>query len=109
MPNPDFQAFLLPLLESTRDGEEHSLEYIHDALTRYFELSDEAMKPLIPGGNAQEFQLAVLQAKEHLIKADLIENVQGNFIRITSLGKMVLNRRLNSLDIEYLRRLPGYR
>ena len=77
-------------------------------LIRFIELSDVALKPFNPEKNEQEFQNAIVHARVHLIKAGLIENIGEDNVRITSMGKMILNKRLNSIDVEYLRRLPGY-
>lgn len=108
-PLPDFQTLLLPLLESLNDGKEHSQSFIHAELIRFYDLSDETLKPLIPGGNEAEFEDAVARAKEQLLKADLIERTGVDTIRITTFGKIILSKRLNSLDLQYLRRLPGYK
>jgi restriction system protein len=108
MPGSDFQILLLPFLETLKEGEERSIEDIKSELIKFVELSDEALKPFDFKKDEQSFQKAIVLAKDHLTKADLIENTKEGYIRITSFGKLVLNKRLNSIDVEYLRRLPGY-
>ena len=107
MPGSNFQVLLLPLLENLKE-KESSLKEIKVVLLRFVELSDETLKPFDPEKDEHEFQEAILLAREHLIKADLIETTGEDRVRITALGKLVLNKRLNSIDIDFLRRLPGY-
>jgi len=108
MPASNFQMLMLPLLENLKEGVERSMKDIKTELIRFVELSDEGLKPFNPEKDEHEFQDAIVQAREHLTKAGLIENTSEDKMKITSMGKLILNRRLNSIDIEYLRRLPGY-
>jgi restriction endonuclease Mrr len=108
MPPADFQTLMLPFLEHLKAGEERSMNDIHAALTRFVELTDDALKSFAPEQDAPAFQQAIAQARQHLTKAALIENTRADGVKITALGKLVLSKRLNSIDVEYLRRLPGY-
>lgn len=103
-----YQLFLLPLLESLRDGEVHSSEYVQEELSKYVDYSDDTLKEFKGGSGNPVFLDSVTTAKEHLIRAGLIEHLTDGQCRITSLGKMVLSKRLNSLDEEFLRRMVGY-
>lgn len=47
---------------------------------------------------------SVTTALEHLTKAGLIERTADGQVGITAFGKMILNKRLNSLDIDFLKR-----
>jgi restriction endonuclease Mrr len=102
-----FQILMLPFLESLKEGAEHSTEEVNADLTRFIERSDQERKLLFPANDEQAIIKAIELAKNHLTKAGLIECIREG-VRITSLGKMVLNKRLNSIDVEFLRRLPGY-
>lgn len=102
MPTPDFQLLLLPLLECLQDGEVHSFTFIEGAVERYVELSDQ---PLRFGG---EVGASITQAQEHLLKAGLINLPASDQVMITALGKRVLSKRPNSLDLNFLCRLPVY-
>jgi len=104
----NFQLLMLPLLESLKGGEGRSMKAVKAELSRFIELTDEALKPFSPEKNEQEFQEAITQAKAHLTKADLIESISEDSVRITTMGKMILKKRLNSIDVDFLRRLPGY-
>lgn len=105
MSSPDFQILMLPLLEYIRQGEERSLHEIKEELIRFVELTDKEMRQFDPERDEPTFHQATALAGEHLIKAGLIEYSRSDYIKITSLGKMVLNKRLNSIDMEYLQRL----
>jgi restriction endonuclease Mrr len=108
MPASDFQILLLPFLENLKEGEERSMQDIKADLIKFVDLTDEALKPFDLEQEEQSFQNAIASAMEHLTKAGLIVHGKNDQIRITSFGKMVLSKKLNSLDINFLRRLPGY-
>jgi len=108
MPRSDFQTLMLPFLENLKQGEERSMNDVSTKLIRFVELTDDALKPFVPEQDEPAFQHAITLARQHLAKAGLIENTRKDYVKITSLGKLVLTKRLNSIDVEYLRRLPGY-
>lgn len=107
MTDTGFQILMLPLLECLKDEKMHSMEYVSEQLIRFIEYSDE-LKPFGLDKTKYPFESAMLLALKHLTKAGLVERVSENEVRITSLGKLILSKRLNALDIKYLRRLPGY-
>lgn len=96
---PDFSSLMLPLLESLKDSKAHNTESIRKALACHFECAENELS---------QVEERMLVAKDHLKKVGLMEETKEGF-RITSLGKLVLNRRLNSIDVEYLRRFPKVR
>lgn len=106
MNHEDFQLLLLPLLESLGDGKVHSSMHIQETLSKYIDYSDEKLNTFKGINNQPTFLDSVRTAKEHLIRAGLVEILDNDQWRITSLGKMVLTRRLNSLNLELLKRLP---
>jgi restriction system protein len=105
---PDFQSVMLPLLESLKVGAEQTTKQTHETLAQYFELTDEELNHRVPGRDETMFQQTVNEAKAHLLRADLLFHTNPNCVQITPLGKQVLSRRLNRIDTEYLKRLPGY-
>ena len=109
MADSKFQMLMLPLLESLKDGEPNSMEDINGELIRFIEFSDSGTKWFDLEKEKALFNEAVNLAIEHLSKAGLIENTGQDGLRISSFGKMVLNKRLNAIDINFLRKLPGYR
>jgi GNAT superfamily N-acetyltransferase len=103
----NFQILMLPFLENLKEGEERSMEEVKAELIRFVEFTDQELKSLDPENNKQEFQEAIALAQDHLRKAGLIETKEDG-VKITSFGKMILSKRLNSIDVDYLRRLLGY-
>ncbi len=105
---PNFQTIMLPFLESLKEDEELTIKQIHDVLAAYFELTDAELNQRLPGSDQTEFYQAIHVAKSHLLMADLLSTKSHDVYKITSLGKQVLHKRLNMIDIQYLRRFPGY-
>src|SRR5690606_8566480 len=100
---PDFQTIMLPLLEGLQADE--VAEQTLNRLAAYFELTEEELNKR-EAQTETVFQKNITEAIRHLLKAGLI--VQPKGLQITGLGKQVVQRRLNYLDTQYLRRLPGY-
>jgi restriction endonuclease Mrr len=105
---PDFQTLLLPLLESLKEVKWYSAQDIQHEVKRYIDFSDGALKTSSLATNGRDFESAWMQALETLGKAGLIEKNTENHVRVTSLGKLVISKRLNAIDINFLRRLPGF-
>ncbi|MEQ8364977.1 MAG: winged helix-turn-helix domain-containing protein [Cyclobacteriaceae bacterium] len=106
MPIPDFSSMMLPLFECLKEDKPHDLKSLNESLAWHFELTDEELSTL--QGEQTIISERINEAMGHLQKAGLLET-QESFIKITSLGKLVLNKRLNSIDVEYLRRFPEVR
>jgi|APTNR8051073442_1049403.scaffolds.fasta_scaffold00003_348 restriction system protein len=105
---PNFQTIMLPLLESLKEGKELAVTQLHDALASYFELTDEELNERLPDSDQTVFYQRINEAKTHLLRAGLLSTTNQDSLAITSLGKQVLHRRLNSIDTNYLKRFPGY-
>jgi restriction system protein len=45
---PDYQSLMLPLLKMVRDGQEHSLRALVDALAVQLKLTDDDKKEMLP-------------------------------------------------------------
>jgi restriction system protein len=105
---PTFQTIMLPLLETLKEGDEQTIKQVLDALAAYFELTEEELNQRFPGSDLTVFYQRINEAKAHLRMADLLSTTGPNVCKITSLGKQVLQRRLNGIDTQYLKRFPGY-
>jgi restriction endonuclease Mrr len=108
MVDSNFQMLMLPLLESLKDGEPHALEDIKAEMIRFIELSDNSVKGFDFEKEDHGLHESITLAIAHLTRAGLMVNTGKEGMRISSLGKLVLKKRLNSIDIDFLRRLPGY-
>ena len=70
---PDFQSIMLPLLQFSSDGQEHTLSNAIEALASYFSLTDEQRKEPLPSGQQFKFDNRVGWARTYLGKAQLLE------------------------------------
>ncbi|MCB0488178.1 MAG: hypothetical protein R2820_14015 [Cyclobacteriaceae bacterium] len=91
---------MLPLLTSLDAGEVMSMRGVREKLAQHFELADEEFV-------SDQFYKNTNEAARHLVASDLIVSLPGGY-SITSLGRQVLQRRLNFIDTDFLKRLPGY-
>lgn len=108
MPIPDFQTAMRPLMESVSDGKEHSMAEVLDRLAKYFGLTAEERKLLLPSGQQAVFTNRVAWAKTHLRMAGLIEPTARGVFRITQRGNQVLQASLGRFDLRILQQQPGY-
>jgi restriction system protein len=108
MPIPDFQSIMLPLLELTSDGEEHSLKEAVEALANDYQLTQEERSELLPSGQQQVFYNRVGWANTYLKKSGLVESTRRSHFRITERGREVLKRHPLKIDMAYLKQFPEY-
>jgi len=99
---------MLPLLTFVADSQEHSKREAVDALSDKFQLSEVERKELLPSGRQAIFDNRLAWARTYLIKAGLLESTKRGFFKITELGKEVLQRGPESINIRYLDQFPGF-
>jgi restriction system protein len=107
MPIPPFQKYLLPILKSTDDGNEHSAKELVNSLANYFNLSNEEREELLPSGKRRHLD-RVLWGLTYLRKASLLESTGRGKVIITPRGIEVLSENLEEISIEYLNRFPEF-
>ena len=105
---PDFQTIMLPLLQFSSDGEEHSIHEAVESLANHFSLSEEDKSKLLPSGQQPIFYNRVGWARTYLKKARLFDDPRRGYFRITERGKEVLQRNPDRIDMKYLREFPEY-
>ncbi len=105
---PDFQSIMLPLLIHLADGKEHDNKETFNELGKFFNLSDEELKMLLPSGRQGLFTNRIAWAKSHLKGAGLIESPKRAHYKITDRGKKVLKSNPDKISISFLRRFPEY-
>lgn len=105
---PEFQSFMLPLLEITSDKDEHSLGATADKLAEQFDLTEEEQQELLPSGRYPRFRNRVGWASTHLKKAGLLESPRRGYYKITPRGLGVLQENPTRIDIEFLKRYPEF-
>jgi restriction system protein len=99
---PDYQTLMLPLLELTSDGNEHTVAGLREPLADRFRLSEDDRKEKLPSGQQFRFHNRVAWAKIYLERAGLLETVRRGHFRLTERGRNVLAQRRESIDVSYL-------
>jgi restriction system protein len=106
---PDFQSMMLPFLQFSADGLEHSLRESRDALAENFHLTPEERAALLPSGRQHTFDNRVSWAKIHLERAGLLTSPRRGFFQISDKGREVLSNPPDRIDIRYLNRFPEFK
>jgi restriction system protein len=104
---PDFQTIMLPFLKSVGDEKEHSLRETIEYLATQFDLSVEERKELLESGQ-ERFNNRVGWARTYLNKSGLIEPTRRGYFRITAIGKEVLAKNPDKIDIKFLEQFPEF-
>lgn len=110
MPIPDYESIMLPLLKLSTDGKEHANREGIEHLARFFSLTDDEKKELLPSGKQPRFENKFFWAKFYLKKA-LALGPQGRskvFI-ITERGRELLRNFPERIDNKILLQFPEFR
>lgn len=105
---PDYQTLMLPLLNRTSDGQEHTLPSLVDALAAEFRLTDPERRELLPSGGQFLFDNRVGWARTYLKKAGLVASPKRGIIQIAERGRQVLREKPARVDNKLLRRFPEF-
>lgn len=105
---PDYQTIMLPFLEQLRDGKEHTLIEVREALAAHFGLDPEERGRLLPSGNQSVFENRVGWARTYMKMAGLLEYAKRAVFRITPRGLNVLAEGLPELNVRYLEKFPEF-
>lgn len=109
MPIPDFQSFMLPVLELSSDGKEHSLEEARGVLAERFGLTEAEREELLPSGRQRRFDNRVAWAKVYLQRGGLLKGSRRAHFEITERGRQVLAEQPPRIDIALLDRFEEFR
>jgi restriction system protein len=108
MPIPDFQTLMLPILQFSADGLEHSMSEAVDYVASKYSLSDEEQNELLPSGQQRRLVNRIGWTRTHLTKAGLLETTKTSHFRITKRGSEVISRNPPKIDMIYLDQFPGH-
>lgn len=108
MPIPDYQQYMLPLLEAIADGGEHRFRDVADAVASRFDLTDEERNQKLPSGQQTVVRNRVGWAKTYLKQAGLVDYPRRGVVRITPLGQKTLEERPETIDYDFLRRFDSF-
>ncbi len=105
---PDYQSLMLPILEFSSDGQEHSLREVREAMAVQFELNSGEIKQLLPSGRQPVFSNRVAWAKTYLQQAGLLSSTRRGFFIITDQGKETVLSGPAEISSKYLERFESF-
>jgi restriction system protein len=105
---PDYQTIMLPLLQYTKDEQEHSLRESIEYLGSLLKLSEADKKLLLPSGQQATFDNRVGWASFYLKKAQLLEKTRRGYFKITERGKQVLIQNPSEISNNFLNNFPEF-
>lgn len=108
MPVPNFQQFMLPVLETFADGREHSLADAAGPLATNFHLTEAEVDERVPSGQSR-FRNRLAWAHNYLKQAGLLESPGRGRYRITQRGREALSTKPVRIDAEFLEQYPEFR
>lgn len=107
MPIPDFQSAMLPVLRAFNNGAK-SVADVLPSLKLEFQISDEEAETLLPSGRITTLQSRAHWARTYLSKAGLLTSPSRNRHVITEMGRDLLSRNPERIDMRVLEQFPTY-
>ena len=105
---PDYQSFMLPLLQELSHGEPVALRDMKERLADHFDLTDAERQERVQSGNSLILGHRVGWARTYLRKAGLIDLPTRGVMQITERGKSALGKGLKRIDNSYLKQFPEF-
>lgn len=93
---------MLPFLSLLKDGQEHNIRQVEEALAAHFALTASERAEMLPSGQTGIFVNRVGWARTYLKKAALIDSPRRGVFRISSRGLDALSQGLEAIDVKYL-------
>ena len=105
---PDYQSIMLPLLKKISDGKTYKFRDLIDILSKYFELTEEEQKELLPSGQQPIFDNRVGWANTYMKKAGLIKSEKRGYLQISEIGQKVLLENPNVINVKFLKQFDSF-
>lgn len=105
---PSYEEIMLPFLKFLEDNKEHSLQESHDFLAKYFNLSDDEQRELLPSGQQPIFRNRLGWARTYMNKAGLLDSTRRAHFKITDRGLELLKSNPVEINTEILNRYPEF-
>jgi len=99
---PEFQEFMLPILNVISDGEVHSKQELIELVSGFMHLSEEDKSEILPSGTQTRYSHRIGWATFDMYKAGLLERPQRGKYRITKRGLDLLKEKPNRIDVDLL-------
>jgi len=106
---PDYQTFMLPLLQLAEDGKEHKLTTAIDVLANKFNISDEEKEELLPSGTQTIIYNRIGWARTYLHKAGLLNTPKRGSFQITNRGKELLKQHPKEINVNTLNQYDEFK
>jgi restriction system protein len=104
---PQYEEYMLPLLNFAADGQEHTNSETYDRMAREFNVSDDERAQRFKSG-AKIFPSRVHWAILYLSRAGLLEATRRACFKITSEGLRVVAQKPDYIDVQFLRAYPEF-
>ena len=105
---PDYQNFLLPLLQLLEDGREYSVRELYDTLANQLAFSEADRQQMLPSGQQKTYENRMGWATTYLTKAALITRPKRAHVIITDRGRELLAQRPEKITAKSLEVFPEY-
>ena len=105
---PDFQSFMLPVLQAFADGQAKHKQEIYDYVAHFLMLTEADQKELLPSGNQEIYLNRIAWSLTSLKHALLLSSPERGVYQITDRGKTVLENPPAKLDNNYLMQFPEF-
>ncbi len=105
---PDYQSFMLPLLQLLKDGNEYTSRAIYESLAATLQLSEADQQQMLPSGQQRTYQNRIGWATTYLSKAGLVEKPGRGRVKITVRGLAVLAKQTEKITSKFLYQFPEY-
>ncbi|SEP18856.1 restriction endonuclease [Niastella yeongjuensis] len=102
---PDFQTIMLPLLKFLGTGPQYPMTEVLQNLSKHFGLSEDDLRVRVPSGQQPLFKNRVTWAISYLKTAGFINYPQRGVYKLTEKGKELLQEKVDSISISYLKKL----
>lgn len=106
---PNFQNFMLPILEMMGDKQEHTIKECRDTVIETFKLNDEDIKELVPSEKQTLVENRVYWSITYLKKSLLLKTISRGVYCITSRGIDLLKTNPKQIDKKLLSQYKEYR
>lgn len=106
---PNYQTFMLPLLNYSADNQVHSINEIIVELSKQFKITEEERKLLLPSGTQYVVDNRIGWAKTYLTKAGLLESTKRGFFKITPRGLDFLKTKPKEINVNVLMQFDEFR
>lgn len=103
---PDYQSFMLPILQYLADGDETPVAMLRKQLADHFALTEEDRETLLPSRTQAVYENRIGWATSYLKHASLLQYVKRGVYQITDRGREIAADPPDRIDIGFLEQFP---